>query len=255
MNKNAWIKAPNLTRTRTLPALGAEILWNSGPEAKAAPAGSPMLYVMARNGSVWNWNGNLAQAIDNNNDCYGLILRFNKFFYYTGGDLITQGEDLIAQKVKAIGLPNPNGGTFAPATKIAAFKCGHHGADTCTSALFLTRAEPVAGIISCGANSYDHPTQSVVDRLMAAATVDYFYLTACPTERTDMPATDEPPGNQYTTEGNKSRVAGWENVATGNIVLTIDTTDSNAITPSFTITYYEHDLPGGAAYNNETSEF
>lgn len=245
MSRNTWVKAPDINRMRSTPALGAEILWNTGPNAQLAPAGSPMIFTMAHNRKVWNWTGTLSPAIDNNNECFAVMLRFNKFFFYTGGDLIAEGEDVIAQKIKAVQLPNPNGGNFPLPALIAAFKCGHHGADTCTSQTFLNRATPKAALISCGDNSYGHPAQDVVNRLHGQGSLNYFYLTGCPTETTYIPATYHPQQNQLTTFGNKSRVAGGIATPPGDITLWIGSTESNADGDNkyFVMSYYDYDLP------------
>lgn len=255
MSGNKWIKAPDVNRQRSTPALGSEILWNSGPQAKTAPVGSPMIFTMARNKKVWSWTGTLSPAIDNNNDCFAVMLRFNKFFFYTGGDLIAEGEDVIADKIRSVQLPNPNGGSFPIATRIAAFKCGHHGANTCTSQKFLDKAIPAAALISCGNNSYGHPAPGVVERLHKLNSMRYFYLTGCPTETDYIPATAHPPQNQLVF-GNKSRVAGGIAIPPGDITLTISSEESEAdgFDRVFTMTYYDYDLPV-AAYRMETIIF
>jgi beta-lactamase superfamily II metal-dependent hydrolase len=269
MMGNTSIQAPAINRTRNTPNLGAEILWNSGPNAMLAPANSPMVYVMARNSYVWRAPNNrvpLAQALDNNNDSYGLILRFNNFVFYTGGDLISAGEDLIADAVMANGLPNPNGGTFPVPHCIAAFKVGHHGADTCTSQHFLNTGLQRVGIISCGA-MYGHPFQSVIDELQACATIDFFYLTACAYIRNYIPASSNPAGNQLTTVGNKSRVAGGIAIPPGHITLYLNQAESSSTSVAiplnmgdtalrqFHVNYYDYDLAPAAGFRTENTIF
>lgn len=269
MMSSSWIQAPGINRTRTsTPNLGDEILWNSGPNAVAAPANSPAIFVMATNAYVWNAppaDVPIAQAIDNNNDSIGLMLRFNKFFFYTGGDLITAGEDLIADAVMANGLPNPAGGNFALPARIAVFKCGHHGADTCTSQHMLDTILPRVALISCG-EGYDHPFQETIDRLHADGNLRYFYLTNCKTNTNHIPASNGQ--DQLGVGGNKSRVSGDNNDNNllggrqrGNILLTIDqaeSTSNSTIMPlspgdtalrQFHVTYFDNDdvMVGGVA--------
>lgn len=264
MMSTEWIRAPRIKRRRGNPDLGDEIMWNSGRNPIAAPADAPEIFVMARNRLVWNGT-NKAIAIPggtgNNNDSYALMLRFNKFFFYTGGDLETEGEDLIARSIMKYKLA----GIHAIPDRIAAFKCGHHGANTCTSDDFLKKIKARTAIISCGNNSYGHPNQLTVNRLHSDTGIRYFYLTGCPTETDNIPATSHPAGNQLTSPGNKSRVAGGIAFPAGDISLRItqaQSTSSSATLPlktgdtairAFDIYYYDYDAP--QAYNTESTTF
>lgn len=257
MMSSTWIKAPGTNRTRSTPGLGTECLWNSGPNAIPAPVNAPAVYVMARNAYVWHAPPNtvpLAQALDNNNDSFGLVLRFNNFFFYTGGDLVSAGENLIADAIRGYGLPDPNnnGNPYPIPASIAAFKCGHHGADTCTSTYFLQTLNPKAAMISSGRNSYGHPNQNLVNRLQACNSLSFFYLTGCDGQKTYIPASYTPQQNQLTAALNKSRIAGYYNPANpfgpnvaGNIVLNINQAQSlsAALARHFTVTYYDEDTP------------
>lgn len=250
------VQAPGVNRPRLQAAYGSEVLWNSGPNAMPAPAGAPAVYVMARNGRVWDGTPNGSDpiggiAIDNNKDSYGLILRFNNFFFYTGGDLTSAGEDMVADAVMGTGLPNPAGGAYPIPNRIAAFKCGHHGADTCTSAYFLTTINPRAAMISTGQNSYGHPDQGLVNRLNGRNPF-YFYLTGCYYQRTHIPASYNPAGNQL-LGANRSRVAGGLAIPPGNIELSITQANSTAPAPNFQVTYYEYDMP--QAFRTEINPF
>lgn len=252
------IQAPGINRPRLQAAYGSEILWNSGPNAMAAPANAPAVFALARNGRVWTGNGNNSAAIggiaiDNNKDSYGLMLRFNSFFFYTGGDLTADGENMIADVIMNHGLPNGAGGTYNTPARVAAFKCGHHGSDTCTSNYFLTTVNPRAAMISTGQNGFDHPNQNLVNRLNGRAPF-YFYLTGCAFYRNHIPATYTPTQNQL-LGANKSRVAGGIAIPPGNIVLNLTEADSMAgMAPArFHVTYYEYDAP--TAYRTEISTF
>jgi beta-lactamase superfamily II metal-dependent hydrolase len=223
---DAWCPAPGVKRLRSTPGLGDEVLWNAGPNRIDVDDSAPMVFVMARNREVWNGASAPSEVPmigeENNFDSYGLLLRFNRFFFYTGGDLIAEGEDLIVKAVMAKKLthPNPEKAAFDLPHRIAAFKCGHHGAKTCTSQYLLDTALPKTAIISCGIK-YGHPDQPLVDRLQAAASLNRFYLTNCKYERTHIPASKNPPEKQA-VPGNKSRVAGSvTGNPPGNIRLTI----------------------------------
>ncbi len=57
---------------------------------------------------------------------------------------------------------------------IDVLKIGHHGSDTSSSQLFLDAVKPEYAIISCGINnSYNHPSQTVMDRLRQTNTATY----------------------------------------------------------------------------------
>jgi beta-lactamase superfamily II metal-dependent hydrolase len=212
------VRVPGINRTRTTaPALGAEIFWNSGPGAAAAPVGSPAIFVVSRLKSIWRAPAHaipIASGQPDNDDSIGLILRFNNFFYYTGGDLPWQGEDLIANAVMANRLPDPQnpGNPFALPARIACFKCGHHGSDHSTSANFLAAVLPRAACISSGYKPFGrtfivHPEQNVVNRLHGDGNIQFFFMTNCREQRANVPASQNPPQNQLPGP-NKSRLAG-----------------------------------------------
>lgn len=285
LDGGTWAQAVGTSRVRMgPPALGSEMLWNSGHNPGAAPAGSPAVFVVARLQSAWNGpNGatgfNGPQADNAASIC--LIVRFNRFFYFTGGDLASEGEDLIVTAVTNYGLPDPQGAggaTFAPAARIACFKCGHHGSHHSTSQYFLNTALPRGAFISCGHNQFgegdNHPTGDVVDRLHGDQELLFFYLTNCKYFTTHIPASHGL--DQLGVANNKSRVAGEhdDNVVNaegdvasqrerGNICISLNQTESasaypqvGVVTPLGTIerqyhvSYFEED----AAVNNNRIE-
>jgi hypothetical protein len=222
-------------RTRTsVPALGAEVLWNSGPAPMPPPASAPSAYVMSRDTLVWQGVGQASYQVatgnPGNDSCIGLVIRFNNFFYLTAGDLPLQGEDRIAKAVMRK-VP-PGNGLLPRPNRIASFKCGHHGSATSTSPAFLAAIQPTSALISCGYNdSYMHPDQAVIDLLDGNMDIDRFYLTNCIPIRAGVPGSQgaQRPAQIGGVPGNKSRVAGdndhdntaaWR-VARGNILLSI----------------------------------
>lgn len=179
-------------------------------------ATAPAIFLVACLKYIWNARSGevpISGGAQTNDDSIGLIVRFNNFFYYTGGDLPSTGEDLIAKEVMKKGLANPADGTdLAVPACIACFKCGHHGSDASTSDFFLKTAKPSGAFISCGVNSFSHPTQEVINRLMSATSVRYFYLTNCNEDREWVPASKKK--DQIGDDAlvvNKSRVAGDNN--------------------------------------------
>lgn len=250
--------APIAARQRTsVPALGREVLWNSGPNAMVAPAQAPRAYVVSRSGAGWggtnNPSFNIATGHPDNDSSIGLVIRFNDFFYFTAGDMPTYGEDLMMTAIMANGMPNPAGGTFGPPTRMASLKCGHHGSNTATSAAFLASANPVSAVISCGYNSkFEHPDDPVLQRLQGRASLSMFYLTNCNFVTPHVPGTQHGV-NQLTAANNKSRVCGDNNNANltaprhrGDVHLQVaqaaSTAAPGAPARQYAVQYWEEDL-------------
>ncbi|HTV44601.1 MAG TPA: hypothetical protein VMF05_04740 [Stellaceae bacterium] len=261
------VTAPGVDRLRTGLAagnLGDEILWNSGPNAIAAPANSPAAFVVANNRSVWRAPANqlpVNSGQADNDVSIGLIVRFNRFFFYTAGDLPSQGDQLVANSVMNRQLPdpqNPPAGLFPLPAKIAAFKCGHHGSQYSTSNAFLQTALAETAFVSCGVNQFgqgeNHPAPALINRLHGDATIDYFFLTNCNYVTANVPASNG--NNQLVAIGNKSRVCGDNGQANlavgrprGDARLTIseaESTSNNAGLPlrQFHVTYFDDDNNG-----------
>jgi hypothetical protein len=235
---------PNAIRTRSTPAIGSEVLWNHGAFAQPAPNGAPTIWLVAANQYVRN-NPNPVGGDPSNSRCLGFIIRFNGFYYYTGGDLEVDSEDLIADDILAHPLPNPQGGGNFPLTNhICAFKCGHHGSRTATSNYFVGTIHPRATIISTGGTRFEHPDQDVITRLHLSPDIQFFYLTNCNFQTTHVPASDGI--NQLTAVGNKSRVAGdnrvWAKMRYGDIVVHVDENESHlGGNHGFRVTYWDDD--------------
>lgn len=214
MVSGSAVRAPGVHRMRTSAAalaLGSEVLWNSGPNAMLPPAGAPRVYLIGRNGRIWqgeDYEPVLSSLADDgkNNCSIGLLICFNNFVYYTFGDMAQVGEDAAITAITARGLPDPAGGTLPVPPRMSTFKCSHHGAGSSTSDAFLAAARPKSALISCGANaSYMHPDQDMVARLHDQWGITAFYMTNCSFPTAYVPASMRQP--QLRT-GNKSRVAG-----------------------------------------------
>jgi hypothetical protein len=209
---------PGIARPRTILGqanLGIELLWNTGPNAMAAPNNAPASFLVAVDGYIWNANPPGACPIvttePENDLCIAQVVRFNNFFFYTGGDLPAVGEDLIGPAVMNNGFNNPQGGAaFAPATRIPAFKCGHHGSTGSTSPGFLAQINPATLFISCGWNGFghgdEHPTQALINRLYAQGSITDFYLTNCKYATVGIPASNG--HQQLNVLNNRSTVCG-----------------------------------------------
>jgi beta-lactamase superfamily II metal-dependent hydrolase len=244
-------------RTRTsVPALGSELLWNSGPNAILPPVGAPTAHVVTCDGWAWQGVGNppfmITNATSGNNCSIGLLIRFNNFAYCTLGDLATVGEDPVMTAVRNHGLPNPAGGTLPVPGRIASFKCSHHGSGSSTSTAFLNTANPSSALISTGFNlGYQHPDDNLVFRLHTQAGIQNFFLTNCKFQSHVVAASMGV--NQLIGVGNRSLVAGDnndDNLAAGrhrgDIRVHLTQAQSAAVAAAarqYDVTYWEDDLP------------
>ncbi|HEY0738272.1 MAG TPA: hypothetical protein VGD69_25365 [Herpetosiphonaceae bacterium] len=167
-------------------------------------------------------------AIDDNPESLGWLLRFNNFSYYSAGDLTIPLEEQAA-------LYTGN---------VTALKLSHHGANTSTSQTFIDRLNPRVAVISCGYNnSYGHPTQTIVNRLEAKASIENYFLTSCGANNNLLPGCS---GTNQWTADTKSRVSGAQNPAhPGHVIIRVTEAQSLA-TPGFSVRYYEDDIAGWA---------
>jgi competence protein ComEC len=109
-------------------------------------------------------HANSAEFLDENDGSLAFRLKFGNFSYYTAGDLPSEKELSILGEIKGVD----------------AFKCGHHGSANSTPEGLLKSAQPIAAFISCGRNSFGHPTFDVIERLCAEKSpVQTVYMTNC----------------------------------------------------------------------------
>ena len=261
-SSNTRLTLPDVDRNRMTPAIGAEVMWNLGNNAQAAPANAPTLWCVAANAYVRPHQGPIA-GNPTNVVGLGFILRFNNFFYYTGGDLNIGIEDLVIDNITASRLPdpqNPPAGRFPLPTHICCWKCGHHGAANSTSQHFVDTSEAAATFVSTGGTAYEHPAQAVVDRLHNDPDIQNFYFTNLNFFTNNVPASQGL--DQLAAVGNKSRIAGDNNqhphVQRGNIAVYVNEAESNSqihppavlninqIYHRFRVQYWDEDANGGA---------
>jgi hypothetical protein len=101
----------------------------------------------------------------------GALVSYGNFEEWMGGDLDGQYElSGFGYSYHDIEL------SVAPEVgDIDVYKANHHGSSHSSSATFIAQLDPEVSIISVGnGNTYGHPTQAVMDRLLATSTV---YLT------------------------------------------------------------------------------
>lgn len=119
-----------------------------------------------------------------NNDSIVVKLTYGAISFLFTGDAEREAESRIV-----------NSGQNIAATVL---KVGHHGSDTSTTDNFLNKVNPKIAVISVGQNSqYEHPSQSVIDRLHKKG-VD---LYATKSHGNIVITTD---GNKYTVTTEKS---------------------------------------------------
>jgi competence protein ComEC len=102
---------------------------------------------------VWPTSTELAATdSDPNHLSTAFVLRFGRFALFAAGDLESEVEDDLANR-----LPRD----------FTALKVGHHGSNTSSSAEFLQDLSPELAVIQVGENTYGHPTAGVLANLAA----------------------------------------------------------------------------------------
>lgn len=91
-----------------------------------------------------------------------LKLTFRNLNYITGGD--TDGEYTMSSYGYRY---NDVESVIAPSIgKVEVLKINHHGSSHSSNQTYINTLQPAVSLISCGANSYGHPDQAVLDRLL-----------------------------------------------------------------------------------------
>lgn len=142
-----YVKAANATGRRYSVTLGQTI----------DIGGDVSITCVATNGYVFNY-GQVSNATSSENDLsIGWVLTYRSFRYFTGGDL--GGETTYyADSETSLG---PRVG------KVNVMKVNHHGSRYSTNQSFLSNLLPEVAVISVGdGNTYGHPTQATIDRLV-----------------------------------------------------------------------------------------
>ncbi|MEI6632298.1 MAG: MBL fold metallo-hydrolase [Chlamydiota bacterium] len=110
----------------------------------------------------------------------GVVVRYGGFDYLTCGDL--EGVDL-SDPYYYVNTEGPLGAALAAeGTHIDVLHANHHGSSLSTISAFVSAIGPEYAVISCGdGNTYEHPTQSVINRLSGLSQI---YLLEQGTPRT-----------------------------------------------------------------------
>lgn len=234
--------APNIGRRNYIvPRLGDEILGIADPEA-------PKVYVVAIGGMVYN-NRNPVVGDAANALSIGLVIVFNDFAFFTGGDLPVDGLNKIPKAVNDL---------LGRQVRIQGFKTGHHGSIKSNSQAYLDATQPRSAIISVGSKIFKQtmlPSPEVTTMLGKFKPITYFYLTNCKNADCNPPVVGVlGPGQLIPT--NKSRISGDNHfdpgerpgslpkINRGHIVLEISQEQSQS-TIIYPATFDDGDVPRG----------
>jgi beta-lactamase superfamily II metal-dependent hydrolase len=111
-----------------------------------------------------------ASAPSENDYSIGAVLSYGAFDEWIGGDVDGQYATGFGYTYHDIEL------SVAPEVgDVDVYKANHHGSSHSSSATFINQLDPEVSIVTVGnGNSYGHPTQETIDRLLATSTV---YMT------------------------------------------------------------------------------
>jgi competence protein ComEC len=151
-----------------------------------------------------NGNGELSppfeDSYDENDLCVALLVEYGDFEFFVAGDLSGTNSsyyhDIESSVASEVG-------------DIDVYRVDHHGSASNSNAYFVSTLQPEVSIISVGNNSYGHPTQTVINRLVSYGS--YIYQTELGDGGTIPPGEGEVVGGhivievgagQYTVNGN-----------------------------------------------------
>jgi beta-lactamase superfamily II metal-dependent hydrolase len=163
-----------------------------------------------------NSNGVLSTPFEqpphNENDlCVGLLVSLGDFDFFVSGDLSGTNTSSYSDIETSVG---PQVGD------IEVYRVNHHGSSYSSNQSFVDDIQPEVSVFSVGSNSYGHPTQMVINRLINAGS--YLYLTNAGDGGT------VPPGDG--------------DVVNGDVIISTD----GVLT--FTVNGDEFDIPGATGF-------
>jgi beta-lactamase superfamily II metal-dependent hydrolase len=103
---------------------------------------------------------------DENDMCVALLVEYGDFEFLVAGDLSGTNSSLYHDIESSIAPEVGN---------IDIYRVDHHGSASNSNVTFVSALQPEVSIISVGSNSYGHPTQTVIDRLVSYDS--YIYQT------------------------------------------------------------------------------
>jgi competence protein ComEC len=117
-----------------------------------------------------NGNGELSPPFDDSYDendlCVGLLVEYGSFEFFVAGDL---------SGVNSSSYNDIESSVAPEAGDIDVYRVDHHGSSSNSNSNLVSALMPEVSIISCGSNSYGHPTQTVINRLVTYGS--YIYQT------------------------------------------------------------------------------
>lgn len=116
-----------------------------------------------------NGNGLISAPFDDkeeNDMCVALLVEYGSFRFFVAGDLSGVNSSYYRDIETSIS---------AEAGDVDIYRVDHHGSSSNTNSNLVNSLSPEVSIISCGSNSYGHPTQTVINRLVSAGS--YIYQT------------------------------------------------------------------------------
>ena len=115
-----------------------------------------------------NGNGVLSSPFDDeeNDYCVSLLVEYGSFKFFAAGDL---------SGVNSSSYHDIETSVSADAGDIDVYRVDHHGSSSNTNSNLVSNLSPEVSVISVGSNSYGHPTQTVINRLVNADS--YIYQT------------------------------------------------------------------------------
>ncbi len=118
-----------------------------------------------------NGNGALSPPFlssnhDENDMCVGLLVEYGDFDFFVGGDL----SGVNSSSYSDIETP-----TAPDVGDVDVYRVDHHGSSSNSNTTFVSSLLPEVSIISVGSNSYGHPTQTILNRLVSYDS--YIYQT------------------------------------------------------------------------------
>jgi len=115
-----------------------------------------------------NGNGQLSPPYDDeeNDYCVALLVQYGAFDFFVAGDLSGVNSSYYHDIETSVS---------AEAGEVEVYQVDHHGSSSNSNATMVSNLSPEVSIISVGTNSYGHPTQTVINRLVSADS--YIYQT------------------------------------------------------------------------------